>query len=205
MNLCMLAPEFVPVWGGVGTYIVELIKNLPKEVNIHVVTPIRESYGKEKISTNDYNLDKYFDENIKIHFISKASDTFFYNAKFQYACQKYVPKIIKEYDINIIHSHTAHMPDILLQYKKTSAKTVTTIHTTIKGQREGTLKSGMNFLDLEFSEKITYLSYYGLRVIEEIYFHKDRKYLTVSNWMKNNIIKNYPSIREEDIKVVYNI
>ncbi|MBY9009570.1 MAG: glycosyltransferase family 4 protein [Candidatus Lokiarchaeota archaeon] len=204
MNICMLAPEFIPVWGGVGTYIVELIKNLPKEVNIHVVTPMRESYGKEKISTLDYNFDEYFNDNIHVHFISTANDTFFYNAKFQYACQKYVPKLIKENDIDIVHSHTAHMSDILLQYKKINAPIVTTIHTTIKGQRKGTEKSDMGFFNLEFSEKITHLSYYGLRFLEELYFRRDRKYLTVSNWMKESITKDYPSINKEDIRVVYN-
>ena len=28
----MLAPEFLPVWGGVGTYIVELVRHLPKDI-----------------------------------------------------------------------------------------------------------------------------------------------------------------------------
>lgn len=33
----MLAPEFLPVWGGVGTYIVELVRHLPKNIEIHVL------------------------------------------------------------------------------------------------------------------------------------------------------------------------
>ena len=52
MKICMLAPEFLPVWGGVGTYIVELTKHLPKNIDIHIVTPLRKGFGKEKISLN---------------------------------------------------------------------------------------------------------------------------------------------------------
>ena len=37
-NLCMLAPEFIPVWGGTGSYTVELVKSLPSSMNIHVIT-----------------------------------------------------------------------------------------------------------------------------------------------------------------------
>jgi len=32
MKVLMLAPEFLPIRGGVGTYIVELIKIMPKDV-----------------------------------------------------------------------------------------------------------------------------------------------------------------------------
>lgn len=42
MKICVLAPEFLPVCGGVGTYIVELVRHLPKNVEIHAVTPWRE-------------------------------------------------------------------------------------------------------------------------------------------------------------------
>jgi len=204
MKICMLAPEFLPVWGGVGTYIVELVRHLPENVEVHVVTPVREGFGKEKISTSDYDFSKYFGNNVHIHFVCKASDTFFYNAKFQYACLRYVPKLVKEERIDLIHSHTAHMPDLLLQFRRLNIPTITTIHTTIRGQRHGTKSSGMSFWDLEFSEKLTYLTYPFLCLAEIIYFSKERYYITVSKWMKEQIVRQYPKIDPSLISVIYN-
>lgn len=200
----MLAPEFLPVLGGVGTYIVELVRHLPKDIEVHVITPMREGFGTEKISTADYDFSTYFGSNIHVHFVSKASDTFVYNAKFQYACQKYVPRLVKEEQINLIHSHTAHMPDLLLQFKRLNIPTVTTIHTTIKGQRHGTKDSRMSFWSLGFSEKLTYLTFPFLRLAENVYFSKERYYITVSKWMKEQIVKQYPKIDSSSISVIYN-
>jgi len=200
----MLAPEFLPVWGGVGTYIVELVRHLPEDIEVHIVTPMREGFGEKKISTSDYDFSRYFRSNVHVHFVCKASDTFLYNAKFQYACLKYVPKLVKEERIDLIHSHTAHMPDILLQFKRLEVPTVTTIHTTIQGQRHGTKSSGMSFWSLEFSEKLTYLTYPFLRLAETVYFSKERYYITVSKWMKEQIVKQYPKIDSSSISVIYN-
>jgi glycosyltransferase involved in cell wall biosynthesis len=197
----MLAPEFLPVWGGVGTYIVELIRHLPKDIKVHVVTPMREGLGKEKISTSDYDFSRYFGSNIHIHFICKASDTFFYNAKFQYACLNYVPKLVKEERIDLIHSHTAHMPDLLLMFRKLSTRVITTVHTTIKSQRLGTTLSNRKLYEWEWSEKMTYLAYPALRLAEEVYFRRKRFYITPSYWMKNWLENNFHINR---IKVIPN-
>jgi len=53
IKLCVIAPEFLPVWGGVGTYLVELIRHLPKDIEVYVVTPMRESIGGKKVSSSD--------------------------------------------------------------------------------------------------------------------------------------------------------
>jgi hypothetical protein len=30
----MLAPEFLPIWGGVGTHVVELVRHLPRNMEV---------------------------------------------------------------------------------------------------------------------------------------------------------------------------
>ena len=204
MKICMLAPEFLPVWGGVGTYTVELVRHLPKDVEVHVVTPLRDGFGREKISTSDYVFSEYFGRNVHIHFVCKASDTFIYNAKFQYACLKHVPKLVKEENLDLIHSHMAQMPDLLLQFRRLHVPVVTTIHTTIQGQRRGTKSSGMEFWSLEFSEKLTYLTYPFLHLAETVYLSKERYYTTVSRWMKEQIVRQYPKIDSSLISVIPN-
>jgi len=198
----MLAPEFVPVWGGVGTYIVGLIKHLPKDTEIHIVTPMRKGFGKEQSSILGYNFSRYFDENIKIHLIGQAVDTFYYNAKFQNYCFNYIPKLVKEEKIDLIHSHTAHMPDLMLMFRRLKVPVITTIHTTIRSQREGTKLSGIKIRNSERTEKATYFMYAPLRIAEELYFTKKRFYLTPSNWMLSWLKKN--SRINGDIRVIPN-
>jgi len=204
MRLCMLAPEFLPIWGGVGTYIVELVRHLPKTVEIHVVAPSRKKLGGSRVNTSDYDFEEYFSSNVHVHLISSASDTFVYNAAFQWACLRFVPKLLKQEHIDLIHSHTAHMPDLLLQFRKLKTPTITTVHTTIRGQRLGSKESGIGFGNLEFSEKATYLGYPFLRFAETMFFFPNKRYITVSNWMKDQLIEQFPKLRDSSIWVVHN-
>ena len=189
MKICMLAPEFLPNWGGVGTYIVELIKHLPEDFEIIVITPDR-----GEVDAN------YLHDHLKVIKTSKAGDTFIYNLKFQYSCLRKVPELVKKEGIDVIHSHTAHMPDLLLSFKKLDIPIVTTVHSTIKLQRRGT-KMSTSFWGAEFSEKMTYLLYPFLRSAEEFYFSRERNYITVSKWMKNYLKQEY---NLDGVEVIYN-
>jgi glycosyltransferase involved in cell wall biosynthesis len=189
----MLAPEFPPVLGGVGVYAYELAKRMPKGIELHILTPLRRAIDGTKASSADY-YSSHFGDNIHVHFISVARDTFFYNAAFQWACMKYVPKLAREHHIDLIHSHTAHMPDILLGLRGLRIPILTTIHTTIRGQQQGTRVSGTPFAMLSRSEKATLLFYPFLRLAEEVYFRGARFYVTQSRWMRDQIVRNYPRL-----------
>lgn len=203
MNICILAPDFLPIWGGVSSYTVELVRHLPNDIKVHVVAPMREGIDKEKVSTADCDFSEYFGDNVHLHFVCKARDTFVYNATFQLACLKNLPEIIKKEDINLVH-YGSQVAELLLRFKKIEIPTVTTIHTTIRGQRDGAKVSGVGFWDLEFSEKATYLTYPFLRLAEIIYFSKVRYYITVSNWMKQQLQKQYPKMNHSSISVIHN-
>ena len=79
MKIAFLAPEFLPAWGGVGTYSAELVKGLCSydDLDIHVITP------KRGVDYKLSKIEKYFDGKITFHNISTANDSFFYNLKFQ--------------------------------------------------------------------------------------------------------------------------
>lgn len=54
MNIAFLAPEFLPNWGGAGTYAIELVKYLSRKHEVHVITLSRKidngsAYSDEKI------------------------------------------------------------------------------------------------------------------------------------------------------------
>jgi glycosyltransferase involved in cell wall biosynthesis len=191
MKVCMLAPEFPPVWGGVGTFSFELTKNLPKTVEIHVLTPRRAGFGRQQILSTGVNPTELLGDNVHVHYVSVAHGSFMYNAEFQFACLRHVPKIVKEEKIDVIHSHQAHMPDLLLMFRKLNANFVTTVHTTIKFQRAATTATHRNISELENSERATYYLYPLLRAAEEIYVKKNRTYITPSfymaNWLRENL------------------
>jgi glycosyltransferase involved in cell wall biosynthesis len=189
MRICVLAPEFIPVWGGAGTYTRELVKHLPKAYDIHVVTPKRESFGTGEGQGFDHDLREEISSNVHIHYVSSASDTFFYNAKFQYACFRYVPEILKQEHIDIIHSHMSHMPDLLLRLRALRAPTIVTLHNTIKIQRSAIRLSTQPFSSLERSEKAVYLLYPALSFAEEVYLRGSKRCIAPSQWMREELLR----------------
>lgn len=199
MNIAFIAPEFLPNWGGAGTYAIELVKHLSQIHNVHVITVKRKidnvsSYDEEKVMN-------FFDNKIHLHTVSNAGDTFLYNANFQYACLKNIPKICKENDIDIVHADVPHMSDVLLKLTKLNVNTVTTVHTIIEGHKDGIINSDIKFWDMDASERYTLALYPALKMIQNFYIKKSPNIITVSNWMKNLLEKNYSV---NNVNVIYN-
>lgn len=203
IKVCLLATEFLPNWGGVGTYCIELAKALADKVELHVVTLGRKEKGKLVYSKED--IQDFFDGRIQAHLLttSPASDTFYYNAKMQFAVLRKLGRMAKEYHFDLVHSNFPQMADLLLKIKGgLSLPSITTIHTTIKGQKDGIISSGQSFFKMDLSEKSTLLLYPGLRIAEELYLRRSKEFITVSNWMKRVLEKNYP--RMSNLHVVPN-
>ncbi|RLI52394.1 MAG: hypothetical protein DRP09_18020 [Candidatus Thorarchaeota archaeon] len=203
MKIAMLAPEFLPVWGGVGTYVVELVRNFPKDVEVHVITPFRKRIGNRVVSSGDYDFEEMFGNNVHIHFLSTASDTFIYNAKFQIALFQALNKIINREDIDIVHSNAGHMPDLFIKPTKLGVPVVTTIHSTLTGQLGAIKQTGSKFFQLEFSEQMTLLLSPFLMWSENIYYTNNRYYITVSKWSKRRVT-NEKRLEPHTVKVIYN-
>lgn len=203
IKVCLLATEFLPNWGGVGTYCIELAKALADKVELHVVTLGRKEKGKLIYSKED--IQDFFNGKVQAHLLttSPASDTFYYNAKMQFAVYRKLGRIAKEYHFDLVHSNFPQMADLLLKVRgKLSLPSITTIHTTIKGQKNGIMSSGQTFFKMGLSEKSTLLLYPVLRMAEELYLRRSKEFITVSNWMKRIIEKSYPHISH--LRVVHN-
>ncbi|MEM4245070.1 MAG: glycosyltransferase family 4 protein [Candidatus Nanoarchaeia archaeon] len=186
MRVAFLAPEFVPTWGGVGIYSVNLVKELSKdpEMEIHVITPKRDDYDEKKI-------EEMFDNKIKVHQISTANDTFFYNFKFQLAVWRKFKKLHKQYNFDLIHSaNLVHMPDIWLKFGKQRIPSLVTAHTTIKGQVQGFLQGNKNFFKMAPSEKGSILAYPVISTLEKIYLKRSKNLITVSNKFAKQFSEN---------------
>ncbi len=202
IKLALLAPEFLPNWGGVGTYCVELTRHLADKLDLHVITLTRQIKGSEQ-SYSEQDMLEYFDNKINVHVLTNAKDTFLYNIKFQYKILSNMPKLEKEYGFDLIHSHHAHMSDVLYKLKADRLPSVTTIHTTIEGQRDSIDNSGLPFHRLAPSEKWQVLLYRPLLLFEQYSLERCNNFITVSNWMRNMLLENYPNL-SRNITTIYN-
>ncbi|MBW1886740.1 MAG: glycosyltransferase family 4 protein [Deltaproteobacteria bacterium] len=182
LKIAMLAPEFLPNWGGAGTYSILLARELSKTDEVHVFTTLRSSNGQTGKGTKE--IEAYFDGRVKIHLVSRAKENFWYNAIFQFNVARNMPKIISKDKFNIIHSNHAHMPDLGLKLRKLDSNSITTIHTTLSSQYKG-IKSSVGTMDnMEGSERMVRLGYYPLRVLERYYFHKSDNIIFVSDFIR---------------------
>lgn len=190
-KICILAPEFVPCWGGVGTYTANLIKEL-KDYEVHVITPVRgDRYDKNE-------LEKEF--HCKIHNLTVAKDSFFYNFKFQIALLFKFWGLHKKHNFDLIHSmNLVHMPDIWLKFFSSYRKIphIVTIHTLIETQLEATKKSGQKE---SFSERMSLLFGFFIKRLQKFYLKRSNNFITVSNFYARKIKELY----DLDVHVVHN-
>ncbi len=199
----LLTSEFLPNWGGVGTYCIEMARALSNLVDLHVITVGRVNKGQ--LVYSEKTIRSLFGEKIGVNFLATSSmeDTFLYNAKMQLSVAKRLPKLMRELHLDVLHTNFPHMSDILLRVARNVAlPSITTLHTTISGQRQGTVSSRTSFMEHEYSEKWTVLLYPLIRIAEELYLRNSENFATVSNWMRLQIQQRFPFVR--NLHVVYN-
>lgn len=200
----MLAPEFFPVWGGTGSYIVELVKNIPENVNIHVVTLKRKIKGATGRIENE--MASVIKRPINVHYVSDSRETFLYNFSFQLACFRKIPSLHKKYNFDIIHSHLCHMPDVFLRlFNRNFANfpTVVTLHGTIQMLRDHALHARSLFGDLESGEESILKFYPLVRMLENHYVKSVTKFIAVSKATKE-LAQEYLKVESNRIEIIYN-
>lgn len=193
MNICVLAPENSPSWGGVGAYTFNLLKNIPTNEEIHVVTINREI---------EDSFDKLLNDRFIIHKIVDIdkNDSFFYNLKFQLAVFNQLNKLNKEYNFDIIHSHSGHLPHLLSQFRNLPPL-VASVHATVRG-----LKRGINNYSFkkDKTESLMKLFSLGIEQGEKIGFRKAKFLFPVSKFTLNEMKEFYGYDEPEKTEVMYN-
>ncbi len=203
-NLCMLAPEFIPVWGGTGSYTVELVKSLPSSMNIHVITLKRDVGQASTSSSFNYDVDAIVKRALEVHYLTSSSETFFYNLSFQLACLRKVPILHKKYNFDIMHSHMCQMPDVYLKlFTRLNLPTVVTIHGTIQMLRDHAVIARDLFHDLESGEKSILRFYPVISQLQQLYVKKVSRFIAVSKKTKELAIKHL-GVDPDKISLVYN-
>ncbi|MGZ4851991.1 MAG: glycosyltransferase family 4 protein, partial [Halobacteriota archaeon] len=133
-------------------------------------------------------------QNVSVHYLGAARDTFLHYFYFQVACLRWVPHMIKKYHIDIVHSHNT-MPDLFLSPQRLRVPVISTIHTVEDERlpivRDAVAKSGVPLSKLERSEKLSVVFERGLHAAGRAYFRNNRHYIAVSRWTKAQILRHH--------------
>jgi glycosyltransferase involved in cell wall biosynthesis len=182
----MLTPEFLPVYGGVGNYVLHIATNLPDDISVHVVTPRHRDIPGDG-TNQSYNSLKELPQNVKVSYLGTARDTFFKNFSFQLNCSQFVQNILRREEVDIIHSQSA-MPDFLISPKRLPIPIVTTMHTTVGGHAEALEHLAASSNRLSSPERFVLLLGPLLKRLESRYYTNQRYYVTVSQWARQTMI-----------------
>ena len=193
----MLTSEFLPVRGGVGNYVLQVSKRMPSDIEIHLIAP--NAVGAQ--TPDSRNELRALPDNVHVHLLGSSKNSFLDKLAFQIECLRVVPKMVKDFGIDIIHSQS-EMPDLLISPEKVGAPIVTTIHTTVEGHIRAIRATGSSFGELNSSEKITMLASPFLVWAENRYYRGRSYFLTVSNWARRQMSEE-KAIDSRRIRVVY--
>ncbi|MEM0449186.1 MAG: glycosyltransferase family 4 protein [Methanomassiliicoccales archaeon] len=185
MKIAIATPEFLPNWGGIGTYVTLLAKEMPENIDVHVLTLKRKG---EVIVTPET---KEILQRINVHYLGYAEDYFLYNNQFQFKMLSKFRSLKKRYGFDLLHANHAQMPDLFLRFLDPETPKLTTVHTTIDSQRMGTRRSRVPLRQLERSEKMTYLMLPLLRSLERAYFYRCHHAIYVSEFIRRLYSKIY--------------
>ncbi|MDD1770721.1 MAG: glycosyltransferase family 4 protein [Methanomassiliicoccales archaeon] len=194
MRICILSPEFLHNWGGIGTYVQQLASNLAGDFEMHVVTLDRRAVGSRK--------EERPPEGVRVHYLGEAKDNFISNSQFQIGLLRNFNRLDAEHHFDIVHANHAQMPDLLLRLLRRDRRVVTTVHTTIDSQRMGTVSSGLPLGSLERSEKATFLMLPVLRRLEKEYLRRSANVIFVSEFIRGLFLRDHPA--PEHSRVIYN-
>jgi len=196
MRVAIATPEFLPNWGGIGTYVTLLAKEMSDDVELHVITLRRGSLSDLTPETKEI-LDR-----VKVHYLGSAEDFFLFNSQFQLDMLFKFKALKAQHKFDLVHANHAQMPDLFLRFLDAETPGLTTVHTTIDSQRMGTRRSKIPLRRLERSEKMTYLMLPALKFLERMYFAKGQHVIFVSEFIRRLYSKMYRM--PKDWRIVHN-
>ena len=201
LRVCLLAPDLLPVWGGAGTYAIEIARELSKRVELTILTLERtntdNSYSKEQ-------MEEFFDHRVRVEVISEARENFRYNAAFQVAVLRRLPRLLRDERFDLVHSQHAHMPDLLYRRFNRAPPIYRTVHSTIAGQRAGIAAAQRFGGELEHSENWQIALDPLLRAAEWLTLRDSDQLVALSHYMVNELVSLGLGLSRDEIRVVYN-
>src|SRR2546426_498276 len=177
-KIAVAAPEFGRIWGGIGTYLGQLLPGIASHHEVTILCGQTPSYetGYQTVPLADGGgvMANYF--------------------KFQRALQRRWPDLVREYRPDLLVVHHAQMPDLWTD--PMPCPTVVTTHTTILGQARGIQGALRHGGPLDDTERTTLAVLPALLPIELYYWNRVRHVLFVSDAVRQEVLGTYgPRVR----------
>lgn len=181
MRVCLLTPEFLPTWGGIGTYVYNLARGLRDRAEVHVLA------GAAPPRSDDGDLD-----GIEIHAANprRPSPDGASPFRFQASVFRRLPRLARTHGFDIVHANHAYMSDLLVRMRRGSAAKVVTVHTTLETQVGGTLQAGSRTPRQSVEGTLTRWRFF-LQAVERHYLRKTPTMIFVSRWVRDRTVRCY--------------
>lgn len=182
MRVCLLTPEFLPRWGGIGAYAYNLAQGISRDVELHVVT------AEDGRAWEDGPLP----DGVRVHTLPAGNGVAGPSSplRFQLAVARQLPKLIQDHGFDIVHANHAYMSDLLLRLRKVRAATVVTVHTTLGTQIGGTQRAGSRMPRTALERWV--LRWRSLLLpIERLYLRRSSNVIFVSRWVQRHARQRY--------------
>jgi glycosyltransferase involved in cell wall biosynthesis len=174
MKLLIAAPEYGRIWGGIGTYLGQLLQGMGSRAEVAILG------GTGKEST---------DGNVTTVPLTDGGSVMTNYLKFQLALRKRLPDLIRQHRPDLFVVHHAQMPDLLASTN--GCPIVVTTHTTILGQSRGIQEACLRRSPLDASERATLAILPALLPAEIRYWSRVRHALFVSGAVRNEVMAAY--------------
>lgn len=199
LRVCLLAPEFLPVRGGVGTYSVALVRELSRFADVTVLTLTRRQGG---VVYRQAEMEEAVGHRARVLPITEARDTFLYNARFQVELLRRLPAFVRDERIDVVHTQHAHMPDLLGGPLIPPTPVVRTIHTTIASQREAISLMESLGQRLDITERWQIATEPLLRTAERLVLARPGWLFPVCRFTADHLVQH--GVSPDRIRVVHN-
>ncbi len=192
MRICLLTPEFLPAWGGIGTYTYSLARGLQDRAEVHVVT------SDAALPAENLNgLDR-----VQIHRLPAGGKgrPGASSLRFQLTVGRHLPRLSRDLGFDIVHSNHAQMADLLARLRSMDATPVVTIHTTLDAQLAGTREASPVAAPQDV-ERNVFRYRHLLRLVERRYLRTSPSLIFVSGWIRDQALSTYGLRPRESIVV----
>ena len=181
-KITVAAPEFGRTWGGIGTYLSQLLRGFGGKHDLTILCGDRAPSGP----------------GFRAVPLTDGGSVMTNYLKFQLALRRRLPALLREYEPDLVVAHHAQMPDLLTS--SDYCPFVVTTHTTILGQARGTRDAMRHGGPLDESEKTTMATLPALLPAELYYWQRVRHALFVSNAVRQEVEGMYaPRLRTSTV------
>jgi glycosyltransferase involved in cell wall biosynthesis len=179
VKVCILTPEFLPAWGGIGTYTYNLARGLRDHAEVHVLTGA--------LSPGYSGLD-----GVDVHpaFPVDGGWRDVSPIRFQAAVFRRLPRLMKAHGFDIVHANHAYMSDLLVRLRRGRTSNVVTVHTTLDTQVGGTLRAGASAPRQGLEGSLARWRFL-LQAVERRYLRRTRAMIFVSRWVRDQTLDRY--------------